>query len=210
MGGQGGGMWEYRYRVSVGGTPWVGRVELPGGRQDGVEWAGVPAGWVGDVGAVSAVFTGKLERGQSVLLVLRGMRPPGEARHARLVFSDGTTLTPPVVAPGTADPRPLSAWTDAGGLHARFLVRPGESVAAMRSSDMSDWSDASDVWVMPGTSNILQLDRSGGSALFVRLRREVPVVAEVPALLDLPLDATWITPGPAQDETPLGVPVTLP
>jgi hypothetical protein len=64
---------------------------------------------------------------------------------------------------------------------------------------------------MPFTSNLLQVDPPvAGPSLFLRLRREVPALAEASELLDPPAVDTWQDAGPAEPEVPLGEPVTLP
>jgi hypothetical protein len=205
-----GGEREFRYRVTNTGTPPLTTLSLPAGRQHGVTTALAPAGWTANIGALATTFSGTLAHGQAVLVAMRSAQPTGDPLQATI--GTGTeTLWAAVGVPGASLPRPLASWTDATGFHARFLVRPGASVRASHSSDLSDWSDASDSFTMPYTTNVLQVNQAMSvSSFFLRLRRDVPAVVEVPELLALPAAGTWLDAGPAEPELPVGEPVTLP
>ena len=76
------------------------------------------------------------------------------------------------------------------------------------SSDLSDWSDPSDSFTMPFTTNLLELEHPlAAPAFFLRLQRDAPPAPESPDLLIAPLEGTWTAPVPPQPESPVGTAV---
>ena len=205
------GQQEFRYQLTNLGTAPLTTLAIPAGLQQGVSATLAPDGWSATVTPLATTFSGSLEHGQSALYLLHAAQAPGDPLPAVTSAGGAALLTHPAAVPGSSLPRPLATWTDADGFHARFLVRPGAGVRASRSSDLLDWSDASDVFMMPYTTNVLQVDQAmSGPAGFLRLRRDVPSVTAAPELLALPANGTWLDAGPTEPEVPVGDPVTLP
>ncbi|MBN8458184.1 MAG: hypothetical protein J0M04_10130 [Verrucomicrobia bacterium] len=190
----------------------MSRWEVPCGRQQGVERALAPAGWSAEVGSVGTVFTGSLGHGASAVFAVRVGEAGGpwsvlqcEARSADEVARAWTRV------PGAAVPRALSAWTDATGLHGRFLVRPGSSLRWEHAPNLTSWTPAPADFPVPMGGNLVRVDRPlSGTGGFVRVKTEAPAVAETPELLAIPLAGTWTAPVAAEPEGPAGDEVVAP
>jgi hypothetical protein len=205
------GKTEIRYKITNLGTEVITGVTIPGGRQQGVGEVLAAPGWTAEAGPLATVFAGgALNLGEEALFALRSAQGAGGALLAR-VEAGGTALAAAVRVPGAAGPRVLAAWTDAGGFHARFLVRPGAVVTGERAAGLAAWTADPAPFAMPWTTNLLQADAPAGAAsFFLRLRHDEPVAPESPELLAEPLAGVWLDAGAPEPVAPLGGPALLP